>query len=170
MPRPRPASILLGLVLCALAVGGADRALAESARLYTLAPGSELQQGCFPPCLCPAIVADLRGTFWLTPRGSDPLFDLYEVSRVNWRVTLGGADVPITGAGTYRRGGEFALMHQLELNLTIGDGDAPEQHFDSGLVVGGSEFPAIDIHITLNGEVCYDTVIRVLATPTLGCG
>jgi hypothetical protein len=75
-------------------------------------------------------------------------------------VTIGGQDVRITGSGTYRIGGEFARQHQLVLELTIGD-ETPQQ-FDSGLIPGGAAFPdMLPIVISINGMVCFDTVIDI---------
>ena len=158
-----------GIALAFAVVGfGSARAGADPT-LYVLAPGSEFEQGCFPPCECPSLAAQpLRGIFWLTPAGSDPLFDHFDLSRIVWRVKIGGEDVAITGSGRYRRGGEFALMHQLELDISIGG--AKPQHFDSGLLPGGSEFPTIAITVSLNGGYCFDTVLRISAKAVAGCG
>jgi hypothetical protein len=92
-------------------------------------------------------------------------FREFAVTFVQWRAKLGGEEVPIAGTGRYRVGGEFALTQQLELDLRIGS--APEQHFDSGLVVGGAEFPKLDVQISVNGGFCFDTVIDVVATPLI---
>lgn len=69
----------------------------------------------------------------------------------------------ITGSGTYRVGGEVALVQQLSLDLRIGRG--PVTHFDSGLVGGASSFPGIDLEISMNGGTCLDTVIDLHAKP-----
>lgn len=141
----------------------------RASALYVLAEGTQLQEGCFPPCLCPLFLwEEVRGTFRLAPSEKRDPVSLFDVSDVKWRIERGDTEVTITGSGTYRRGGEFALMHQLALDLAIGD--EPPRHFDSGLVPGGAEFPAIAIRISLNGEVCYDTVIHVIAKPFAGCG
>ena len=39
------------------------------------------------------------------------------------------------------------------------------RRFDSGLLYGGAEFPAIRIAISLNGQVCFDTVFDLHAAP-----
>ncbi len=44
-------------------------------------------------------------------------------------------------------------------------GGDPVQHLGSGQVVGGFEFPRIDITISVNGIWCFDTVIHVNAVP-----
>ena len=69
----------------------------------------------------------------------------------------------IAGSGTYRIGGEFALQHQLSLDLAVGS-DPPE-HFDSGLVVPPTRFPRIDASISIHGGYCFDTVIDLHARP-----
>jgi hypothetical protein len=134
---------------------------------YSLGPGSTFQQGCFPPCQCPILApVPVLGTFGLSFANSDPLFDNYEVTDVSWSVPFSEPDLLITGSGTYRVGGDSALTHQLQLDLIVGDG--PVQHFDSGLVVGGTEFPAINITISLDNARCFDTVIHIEAVPCVG--
>ncbi len=158
------------LVLLILAAHGLAQAQTSTAVLqsqtYRLTDKSLYQNGCFGPCLCPVqIVGPIAGTFQLTPGAPDPLFRNFNVTNVNWLVSLNGTDLRITGSGTYRVGGEFALTNQLQLDLKVGDADV--QRFDSGLVAGGSEFPAINLTISINGMVCHDTAITVAAVPVL---
>jgi hypothetical protein len=137
---------------------------AQTATLYRLNQESTFQQGCFPPCLCPIMIdVPVKGTFVLTPTGFDGLFDTYAVSDVNWLVSIGGTNATVTGSGTYKIGGEFALQQQLSLDLEVGGEKA--QHFDSGLVTGPAPFPDIKVTISVNGQVCYDTVFEVSASP-----
>ncbi len=68
----------------------------------------------------------------------------------------------ITGEGTYRLGGEFALMHQLTLDINI-DGSEKE-HLDSGLILGGSEFPMISVSVA-RGSSCFDIRMTIKAVP-----
>ncbi len=68
--------------------------------------------------------------------------------------------------GTYRIGGEFAVEQQLSLDLRVDAEDLT--HFDSGLVAGGGDFPSLDIPISVNGGVCFDTVIDLHAFPADG--
>jgi hypothetical protein len=44
----------------------------------------------------------------------------------------------------------------------VGDEEA---EFDSGLVGASSEFPDIDVRISIHGEQLFDTVIDVRAVP-----
>ena len=106
-----------------------------------------------------------RGTFVLTQVGPTSTFIEYEVSDVNWYVTQGDTEIRITGSGKYTRvSGIAGWMHRLELDLSI-DGADPE-HFDSGTVAGGADFPNItDLVISMNGLYCYDIAIGVDAEP-----
>ncbi|HEU4403413.1 MAG TPA: hypothetical protein VFT43_15045 [Candidatus Polarisedimenticolia bacterium] len=133
--------------------------------IYRLDKGSTYQTGCFDPCLCPVLVqTPVRGTFILTPAGSDPLFTYYNVSEVNWTVALGDPELRITGSGRYKIGGEFALQQELTLALQIGD--QPLQKFDSGLVTGSVvPFPQIALTVSMNNMVCNDTVLVLNASP-----
>src|SRR6266699_602270 len=136
----------------------------QTGTLYRLNEDSTFQQGCFPPCLCPIMIAvPVKGTFVLTPSGFDGLFNTYAVTDVNWLVPIGGNNTTVTGSGTYKVGGEFALQQQLFLDLQVG-GDKV-QHFDSGLVTGPAPFPDIKVTISVNGKVCFDTVFEVSASP-----
>jgi len=153
----------------ALLLAAAVPALAQTATsslpvLYRLDQGAAYEQGCFPPCLCPVLFNEaVKGTFVLTPAGVGPLFTTYTVTGINWMVTLNGTDTFITGSGTYRIGGEFALQQELTLDLKVGDNKV--ERFTSGLVTGPAPFPAIAITISMNNQTCYDTVFRVKASP-----
>jgi hypothetical protein len=79
---------------------------------------------------------------------------------VRWKVQGSAYSTPpdaeIIGAGSYTVGGEFAVQQRMEAELQVAD--EPPAPFDSGLVVGGGGFPAeIDIEISKNGKVCFDT-------------
>jgi hypothetical protein len=85
---------------------------------------------------------------------------------VSWKVSgsvyATPPDAPIAGAGSYRVGGEFAVQQRMEAELQVAD--EPSAPFDSGLVVGGGGFPdQIDVEISRNGKVCFDTVMHVVA-------
>ena len=54
-------------------------------------------------------------------------------------------------------------MHQMELDLSIDGG--PLTPFDSGMVNGGNEFPAINIALAKNGFYCYDIVLDIASRP-----
>ncbi len=131
---------------------------------YKLDEQSTFQRGCFDPCLCPSLdQTPLRGSFRLEPAGSDWLFDYYDVTDVNWKAIVNGAMTRITGSGTYRIGGEFALEQSLDLDLAVGD--EPVQRFSSGRVFGPAGFPRIQLTISVNGVFCFDTVMMVFAAP-----
>jgi hypothetical protein len=159
--------LLLACVL--LLVVGGPLGCPWRAGLYALQPESSFTQGCFEPCLCPILISQpIVGELGLieVPGNEAAPFREFLVAFVHWRTKLGGEEVHITGSGRYRVGGEFALTQQLELDLRIGRG--PVQHFDSGVVVGGGEFPnKLDVRISVNGEFCFDTVIDVVAAPLI---
>ena len=138
----------------------------ERVTVYELRPESSVTQGCFEPCLCPiALLEELSGSFLLHERlpAEPSLFREFTVFLVQWKLQRGDDSIPITGSGRYIVGGEFASLQRLELDLRFGD--EPAQHFDSGLVVGGGEFPLINARISVNGQFCYDIVIDVVAAP-----
>jgi hypothetical protein len=156
----------MALLVWAVASGSASVSAQSdsSPTLYRLNQESIYQKGCFPPCLCPVqIRAPFKGTFVLTPTGFDGLFNSYAVTEVNWIIPINGKDTIVTGRGTYKIGGEFALQQQLSLKLRIGGSKV--QHFDSGLVTSPVPFPNINATISINGETCVDTVFQVSASP-----
>jgi hypothetical protein len=135
---------------------------------YSLVDGSTYQEGCFPPGLCPMLELPVVGTFGLVKLHEGPLFTDYAVVDVDWRavsrdaaVDGSGESLPIVGTGRFRIGGEFALQQQLSLDLSVNGG--PLRHFDSGLVIGGGEFPLIDVEISVKKSYRFDQVIHVIA-------
>ncbi len=157
------AASIVATALLALSASAAEGQTDPSKPMqYKLESPSAFETGCFNLCDCPIVTHPLKGTFTLEHTGFDPLFDNYRVADVRWVVTDATTYFTITGSGTYRIGGEFALQHQLSLDLSL-DGGAP-LHFDSGLIVGGSQFPNIVIDVRRNGGACLDTVIHVDAT------
>ena len=140
-------------------------ATAADTALYLLKPDSDFQRGCFAPCMCPVMItAPVNGTFFLTSTGSDGLYNTYAVTDVRWSYTNSGAVTSITGSGTYKVGGEFALQQELSLELQMDGGS--KEHFDSGLVSDTAAFPDISVSISTNGQYCFDTVFYVNASPT----
>jgi hypothetical protein len=136
-----------------------------SARIkYLLNNESEYHYGCVPPCDCPVHMTPISGTFTLVHVKTDSLYVYYSVQNIAWKVDLGDRILKIKGKGRYRIGGEFALTHQLELDLII---DGEEVHLDSGLVVGGSEFPNISILAEQLDAYCRGIGIFVSAKPLL---
>ncbi len=136
-------------------------------REYHLRAGSTEQQGCFGACLCPVLQAQaMRGRFVLTPTGVDPLYANYAVSDILWRVAFDGH--VYAGSGTYRIGGEVALMEEMAVDLSLGG--AVPRLFDSGLVAAGSgpAFPVITIHLHIPNSICWNTELQVHATPFFG--
>jgi hypothetical protein len=130
--------------------------------IYRLGPASGYQDGCFDPCACPVqLQGSLIGAFKMTPAPPDPLYRNFQIRDLNLFVPEYGTWV--TGTGTYKVGGEFALMQELSLDLKVADRDV--QHYDSGLVQGGGDFPALDLTVSMNNMVCHDTVFHVAALP-----
>src|SRR5438034_650668 len=115
------AAVIVSVLLAATGVVVAQTAT-DTPILYRLDKGSNYEQGCFGPCLCPVLVnTPAAGTFVLTPAGFDPLFNYFKVTEVNWIMSINGTDTLVTGSGTYKVGGEFAVQQQLSLDLKVGD-------------------------------------------------
>ena len=162
----RPSWVMsMMLATAALASAQLVRAQGTDAVLYTLgAPPSEFDWGCFAPCMCPIFIrSPLTGAFTLRHVIDDPLFANYDVLDVHWRVEGASGPVAVTGSGTYRRGGEVAVLEELAHDLSFDGG--PPRHFDSGLRAPGAPFPEISTRISLRGEYCLDSLLIFDAKP-----
>jgi len=145
----------------------ATPSLAAPSVPYSLTQGSENEIGCFGPCECPVFMrGPLKGTFLLTPMGSDGTFRRYDVTNVDWVVQAGRGDISITGRGEYRVGSASPPQQQMVLDLNVG---GTSQHFDSGLV-GGVDFPRINISVATHGFFCWDSVFVVRSVPGSASG
>jgi len=133
--------------------------------IYRLTEKASYQEGCFPPCMCPVMMAaGIRGTFIMGPATAGGTFLSHDVLNVNWVVTLGDAEFEITGSGTYRvSNGPPPYVHALDLDLSVDGGET--ESFFSGFVPLSSNDGSIDIPISINDLYCYDTVIVVNASP-----
>jgi hypothetical protein len=157
----------MALLWCGVAAVGGLAKAQNGSTLYRLNPDSSFMQGCFPPCECPDLIpVPVNGTFLLTPTGFDGLFNNYAVTNVEWVISINGTRTNVTGSGTYKVGGEFALQQELSLNLQVGGGSV--EHFDSGLVPELVVFPHIKATVSLHGMVCFDKVFTVSASPIPG--
>jgi hypothetical protein len=157
---------VLSVAACALAAVacGASAQTATNPVLYSLNKDSTFAEGCIPPCLCPDIVpVPVGGAFWLAATGYDGLYDNYTVTYVNWSVPINGSNVIVSGSGTYKWGGEFALLQQLVLDLQLGS--APAARFDSGLVPVAAPFPEIKVNISTTNQICFSKGFSLHASP-----
>jgi hypothetical protein len=136
---------------------------------YELRAGSSMRRElCLPPCLCPPLEQNgpLQGDFHLTLLDSSPLFTRYTLTNVAWTADLDGEVTAMSGAGIYTIGGEVALVHRLELDLSIGPLTVITP-FDSGFVPVDPQhpFPAFAISTTTGQIGCRRETLRVIAGP-----
>jgi len=124
---------------------------------------SYVEVGCQGPCACPLVFHPIGGSFQLAHTHSDPMFDYYDVLEFRAVLDAGSGPIQVTGSGTYRIGGEFALTQQMTLDLAIGQ--KPPERFDSGVVPIQAAFPNIDVACAVHGFACYDTVLVLRAGP-----
>lgn len=164
---PRVSVVVAAVLLVALSPrAAAAQGPAPPATRYVLEDASLFEAGCFDLCACPVRQSPLKGSFVLTRLAPDPMFEHYQVSEVDLIAQEPNGPVAITGSGSYRVGGEFAVQHQLTLDLALGS--AAPQLFDSGLILGGGEFPRIAIQVRLHlSPACTDTLLTVRASPAV---
>ncbi len=158
----------IALLAAALATGGtvarqasaAPVAVPDSVAQYVLhVPPSAIETGCQGPCACPVVDTPSYGGFQLVFTHSDPLYDYFDVASYITSPNTGPGYVNAFGSGTYRIGGEFALVQQMTLDLAI-EG-RPVQHFDSGVVPVSQPFPSIAVRCAAHGFACIDTVVVI---------
>jgi hypothetical protein len=113
---------------------------------YMLIEGSTLTETS-PVADRPAIQIPIRGYFWLKSLPSDPLFTNYAVNKLKFQST-NSTTLSYSGflSGTYRVGGEVALLQQMVLKGTIND--SKDLLLDSGLQTVNINFPWIEIDIS----------------------
>src|SRR5687768_1014239 len=82
---------------------------------YTLLDASVITDDC-PICGRPTIQYPLRGTFDLVPLSSGPLFTEYRMTNISFFAPSKNQSLyAVTGGGTYRIGGSFALQQDVLL-------------------------------------------------------
>ena len=145
---------------------------------YNLNNTSTHQVGCWPPCLCPLQSPQpIAGTFALvpiistSPTGQPPApGNEYAVVNVRRNVLSPTTVVQsYRGFGFYRRnvpGPWLAPLPGQHMFVDLRTSLAGDLiHFDSGIVPAPVQFPNIDIAMSINGMVCFDTVIDMQASP-----
>lgn len=137
-------------------------------RPYQLIPGSTYQIACFDPCDCVSQEPrPLRGKFNLVnlfDTGTYAEFAMVDVRLGTQSPSIVDMMLTLAGSGHYTLIQGFAgPAHAMELDLTI-NGDALF-HFDQELENTDTQFPAIDIVVDMNEQVCTDTVLTLKARP-----
>jgi hypothetical protein len=112
---------------------------------YSLLSDSRLMDDCLI-CGRPTIFVPLRGTFTLVEGESNPLFTSYRLEDISF---VGGwgtnQDYRISGSGTYRIGGEVAVLQDMILNVTVNGRDLV---FTNGEHVVRRQFPLIQTSLS----------------------
>lgn len=94
----------------------------------------------------PPIQVPIRGHFWLKRLPNDPLFSNYSIPKLKFHST-DSTSLSYSGSfyGTFRIGGEIALLQQMVLKGTING--SKEFLFDSGLQTIDIDFPWIELDV-----------------------
>ena len=152
-------------VLALASTLGANELAGEAPAIeLTLTPESIYTTGCVGPCLCPVqLVPGMSGKLLFHLSDSNLLFSTYDVEA---DLTVPG-DPPrsVKGAGTYKVGGEVAIVQEMALDLSTNGG--PAERFQSGSVPGGGDFPeTLEISVSVQQGVCFATGLAISAKPT----
>lgn len=159
---------MLGVCAGAAALGLCVGALAETddarAVRYRLTRAATLDRGCYDPCDCLLERAsDFRGAFTLRLVERGPVFDRYEVSDVRLRARLTDGPIGLAGRGTLRISGADARVQQMTLSPSENGGLA--ERYASAEGSTPAPLPVVDVEVSMNGMVCFDTVMRLHAAP-----
>jgi hypothetical protein len=111
---------------------------------YRLVEGSTLLDEC-TICGRPPIIVPIRGSFWLEPNETDPLFSNFIIRRLHFRSSNPVAGYEGSMNGTYRIGGEVALVEQMILQGYINRFEGLK--LDSKMVIPQARFPWIEIDV-----------------------
>lgn len=110
---------------------------------YRLVEGSMLTDEC-AICGRPTLLIPIRGSFTLEPVEPNPLFSNFLLRDLKFESLIAYGLYTGRMEGTYRIGGEVAIVHQMSLLGTI---NATELRFDSGLVAPQTPLPWIEIDL-----------------------
>jgi len=95
--------------------------------------------------LGPPIIVAIQGSFWLRPTGQDPLFRYFDIDDLRFTGSIFQLEYAGEMDGTYRIGGELALVQEMTLDGRIND--FKELRLESGLVMVQARFPWVEIDL-----------------------
>jgi hypothetical protein len=143
-------------------VAAADTTAAPGLITYKVVEGSYLVDDC--RCGRPAIMIPVQGTFTLVPGSVDPLFEHFVVRGLRLSGGVAGIPYQVTGTGTYRRGGEVAIVEEMTLVVTIGDRVGVT--LASGLAAPQTTAPWLEIDLVETpGDRIQFYALHLVATP-----
>jgi hypothetical protein len=133
---------------------------------YALIEGSQLTDDCLD-CARPPIVAPMRGGFQLRLVEESPLFSRYAVQNISFATSIPLVTTQVAGHGTYRVGGEVALVQEMFLELLIDDGVTRKLCFLTNDNGGIERFwPMLKIHLDqMNGTAAQTYRLDLAAAP-----
>ncbi|MHC4110452.1 MAG: hypothetical protein ACYSUY_05210 [Planctomycetota bacterium] len=111
---------------------------------YRLIEGSTLVDDC-TICGRPTILIPIRGSFWLVPTGQDMWFSYFAIRGLWFKSVYPVMEYKGQMEGTYKIGGDFALVHQMTFKGFINQFE--DLKFDSGVVFPKMGFPWIEIDL-----------------------
>jgi hypothetical protein len=129
--------------------------------------GSYLVDDC-PACGRPTYQAPMRGSFDLRLLSQGPLFTDYAVEHIDFRASSPtGEDYRIEGEGTYRIGGEVAVVQNMFLTVRIDDGVSNKLcYFTNVTIFAERIWPMIGITLDqTNGTIAQQYTLHLDAAP-----
>jgi hypothetical protein len=131
---------------------------------YRLEEGSVLIDDCIV-CGRATLPIPIAGTFLLGEvAGAPNPVSTFRIDAIDFKGTRSGVDYKVQGIGTYRQGGEVALLQHLFLDVQVND--AIGVHMESGPVPVEAVLPALDVQASQTnapGIIVYS--LRIVARP-----
>ena len=158
----------MGLMLSGLRTAvEAQQMSSGAAWSYALLDGSQLVDDC-PICDRVPIVRPMRGTFQLRLVQEGPLFSTYALENISFTAgDTNGPNYKVVGSGTYRVGGEVAVLQYLNLEVAIDNGFTNKLcFFTNALSSVSRRWPMIQVGVDqTNGTVAQQFHLDLAAAP-----
>ena len=134
---------------------------------YELSKESIFLDECLP-CGRPTIPIPVVGSFYLGEIDANPLFSTFVVRKVDIHSADPAQGIAIGGFGSYKVGGEVAVVDAMELELSVGDVRGAILAQDLGIAV--APFPKIDAQLShLNPATVFSVYsLHLIAEPSGG--
>jgi hypothetical protein len=136
-------------------------------RHYILHEGSYLIDEC-PACGRPTFEEIMRGSFDLRFLGQGPLFTDYVVEHIDFSAgSVSGRQYRVQGEGTYRIGGEVAVVQNMFLTVHIDDGTSDKVcYFTNVTLLDERNWPMIGITLEqTNGTIAQQYTLHLDGAP-----
>ncbi|MCX8108710.1 MAG: hypothetical protein N3G20_07900 [Verrucomicrobiae bacterium] len=146
---------------------GSTQQVTRPAWQYTLLPGAEFVDDCLL-CGRPTLILPMQGTFSLRLIDENPLFSTYAVEALSFTAgVLPGTFYKISGSGSYKVGGEVAVVQSMELKVEVDNGFTVKSCFFKSTSPGVTRaWPLVSISLEQSdGDMVQVFKMKFVAAP-----